>query len=91
MIGFATGSGGVPSGTIAALSYAAPKIKPNSFRNSGRTVFFTSHALADVAEMCDRLAVLHAGRLRFAGTPAEMMARHEARDLEQAFLACIAS
>jgi ABC-2 type transport system ATP-binding protein len=37
------------------------------------------------------MAVLHAGRLRFAGTPAEMMARWRAGDLEQAFLSCIAA
>jgi ABC-2 type transport system ATP-binding protein len=60
-------------------------------RGSGRTVLLTSHALADVAEMCDRMAVLHAGRLRFAGTPRELVHRHGASDLEQAFLACIAA
>jgi ABC-2 type transport system ATP-binding protein len=59
-------------------------------RAEGRTVFFTSHALADVAEMCDRMALVHAGRLRFAGAPAELIAQHGARDLEQAFLACVA-
>jgi ABC-2 type transport system ATP-binding protein len=60
-----------------------------ALRNSGRTVFFTSHALADVEEICDRMAVLHRGRLRFAGTPANMTAQYGGQDLEQAFLACI--
>jgi ABC-2 type transport system ATP-binding protein len=41
--------------------------------------------------MCDRMAVLHAGRLRFAGTPRELAARYGAPDLERAFLACIAA
>jgi ABC-2 type transport system ATP-binding protein len=58
-------------------------------RAAGRTVFFTSHALADVQEICDSLAVLHGGTLRFAGTPAELTARYGAADLEQAFLECI--
>jgi ABC-2 type transport system ATP-binding protein len=52
-------------------------------------VFFTSHALADVAAICDRVAVIHAGRLRFAGTPAQLCAQHASGDLEQAFLRCI--
>ena len=31
-------------------------------RDQGRTIFFTSHALADVDEICDRMAVIHRGR-----------------------------
>lgn len=54
------------------------------------TVFFSSHILSDVAELCDRMAILHAGRLRFAGTPDELLRRHGVRELEQAFLASIA-
>jgi ABC-2 type transport system ATP-binding protein len=54
-----------------------------------RTVFFTSHALADVAEICDRMAVMHAGGLRFAGTPAALCRQFASDDLEQAFLRCI--
>ena len=60
-------------------------------RQAQRTVFFSSHALADVEEMCDRMAVLHQGKLRYAGSPAELAARVAGGDLEQAFLACIAS
>jgi ABC-2 type transport system ATP-binding protein len=60
-------------------------------KQTQRTVFFSSHALADVAEMCDRMAVLHQGKLRYAGAPAELAARVDGGDLEQAFLACIES
>ncbi|RPJ46237.1 MAG: ABC transporter ATP-binding protein [Betaproteobacteria bacterium] len=56
----------------------------------GHTILMTSHALHDVGEMCDRMAVMHRGCLRYAGTPAEFIARHRAADLEQAYLACIA-
>jgi ABC-2 type transport system ATP-binding protein len=80
-----------PAGGLDPRARALLKAELKALKRAGRTVFFTSHALADVAEMCDRMAVLHAGRLRFAGTPGEMMARHQAADLEQAFLACIAS
>src|SRR5262245_45601517 len=58
-------------------------------RDAGRTIFFTSHALADVDELCDRMAVIHGGELRFVGTPGELRERHAAVTLEQAFLACI--
>ena len=62
-----------------------------TLKSEAPTVFFTSHALADVAEICDRMAVMHDGRLRFAGTPAALRAEYASADLEQAFLRCIAS
>jgi ABC-2 type transport system ATP-binding protein len=58
-------------------------------RNGGATVFFSSHALADIEELCDRMAILHGGRLRFVGTPAACRDAYGAATLEQAFLACV--
>ena len=80
-----------PTGGLDPKARALLKNQLKALRGAGHTVFFTSHALADVAEMCDRMAVLHAGRLRFAGTPQELVAQYRASDLEQAFLSCIAS
>jgi len=78
-----------PTGGLDPKARALAKSELAALRRAGRTVFFTSHALADVAEMCDRLAVMHAGRLRFAGTPQELIGRTGAPDLERAFLDCI--
>jgi ABC-2 type transport system ATP-binding protein len=80
-----------PTGGLDPKARALLKRALARLRETSRTVFFTSHALADVAEMCDRMAVVHDGRLRFAGAPRELEARFGAADLEQAFLACIAS
>lgn len=80
-----------PAGGLDPKARALFKEELSGLKRSGRTVFFTSHALADVAEMCDRMAVLHGGRVRFAGTPGEFAARHGVPDLERAFLACIAA
>jgi ABC-2 type transport system ATP-binding protein len=55
----------------------------------GRTLFFTSHALADIQELCDRMAILHDGNLRFVGTPDALIHAYGNVDLEQAFLRCI--
>ncbi len=54
------------------------------------TLFFSSHALADVEEICDRMAILHDGQLRFIGTPAQCIEQYQAINLEQAYLRCIA-
>jgi ABC-2 type transport system ATP-binding protein len=79
-----------PTGGLDPKARALLKRELIALRGKGRTLFFTSHTLADVAELCDRLAVVHAGRLRFAGTPAELTGRTGTSSLEQAFLAAIA-
>jgi ABC-2 type transport system ATP-binding protein len=53
----------------------------------GTTIFLTSHALADVDEMCGRMALLHDGRLLFDGSPDALRSRHGTTGLEAAFLA----
>lgn len=60
-----------------------------ALRAEGCTLFLTSHALAEVEEICDRMAILHQGRIQFAGTPAECRARFGGGSLEQAFMNCI--
>jgi ABC-2 type transport system ATP-binding protein len=58
-------------------------------RGEGCTLFFSTHLLADVAELCDRLGVLHDGRLRYVGTPADFLRDHQTQTLEDAYLRCI--
>jgi len=55
----------------------------------GRTLFFTSHVLADVDELCSSIAVLERARLRFRGTPQALCARYGEPSLERAFMRCI--
>jgi ABC-2 type transport system ATP-binding protein len=55
----------------------------------GKTLFFTSHVLADVEELCGSLAVLDAGRVRFRGSPAELSERYAEKNLERAFMRCL--
>ena len=58
-------------------------------REQGRGVFFSTHVLADVQAVCDKLAILHHGKVRFSGSVPECMARYGGQDLEQAYLNCI--
>ncbi|MBT8445843.1 MAG: ABC transporter ATP-binding protein [Gammaproteobacteria bacterium] len=55
---------------------------------NGAGVLFSTHLLGDVDACCDRLAVLHRGRLRYEGTPEDFRARYAAADLEAAYIAC---
>ena len=55
----------------------------------GRTLFFTSHVLADVDELCSSIAVLERARLRFRGSPRTLCERYGEPSLERAFMRCI--
>lgn len=52
-------------------------------RNQGKTIFFCSHILSDVESICERVAILHKGRLRKMGAIAELLeARVKAVDVK---------
>ena len=61
------------------------------FRGQGRTLFMTTHALADIDEICDSMAILDGGHLRYAGSPAQLREEAGAASLEDAFLKWIAA
>lgn len=56
---------------------------------AGKTVFFSSHILADMDEICDRVGILHGGILRFIGTPSGFKQTYPNHTLEEAFLLAI--
>jgi ABC-2 type transport system ATP-binding protein len=78
-----------PTSGLDPKARALLKRELTRLAESGRTIFFTSHALADVQELSDRMAVLQNGKLMFAGTPRALIERFGAETLEHAFLACI--
>ena len=62
-----------------------------SYRDAGRTIFFSSHILADMDQICDRIAVLHAGNIVFTGTPEVFKKEYQAKGktLEETFLSVL--
>ena len=57
-------------------------------KSEGRTVFFSSHQLADVQEICDRVGIIHQGRLVHEGLVSELVA--DGTPLEQKFVQMVA-
>lgn len=78
-----------PMSGLDPLARARVRAALSGLRSDGRTLLFSSHSLEDVAALCDRLAVIHRGRLAYAGTPAGLCERTGTSVLEQAFLRCI--
>ncbi len=57
-------------------------------KNEGKTVLFSSHELGEVETVCDRVAILHQGRLRVEGRVSDLMEQYKS-NLEQIFLRII--
>lgn len=55
-------------------------------KRQGRTIFLSSHILADMDEICDRVGVLHDGHLLYDGPPAGLKSLTGSDNLERAFL-----
>src|SRR3989454_516434 len=54
-------------------------------KQTGKTVFFSSHELGEVETVCDRVAILYQGELKAIGRVSELVEKYEC-NLEQAFL-----
>lgn len=51
----------------------------DDLRREGRTVFFSSHVLSEVERLCDRVAIIRAGRLMALHEVHELLARRRRR------------
>ena len=78
-----------PMSGLDPSSRVAVKSVLQRLMREGRTLFFTSHVLADVEELCSTIAILADGRMRFHGAPGELCARYSEPHLERAFIRCI--
>ena len=61
----------------------------SNVRAAGTSLFFSTHLLTDVSELCDRMGILHEGRMQFVGSPEECVRRFGQDNLEEAYLQCI--
>lgn len=57
-------------------------------RKDGVTIFVSTHFMSE-AERCDRVSLMHAGKVLAEGTPAELMTEAGVDSLEEAFIAVL--
>lgn len=55
-------------------------------RARGATIFMSSHILADMEEVCERISILHDRNILFRGTPQAFKSQLQAPSLERGFL-----
>ncbi|HTV43270.1 MAG TPA: ATP-binding cassette domain-containing protein [Candidatus Sulfotelmatobacter sp.] len=55
-------------------------------RQNGKTVIFSTHVMSEAEKLCDRIGIIHSGRLRAEGTLEQLRAQFQATDLEEVFI-----
>jgi len=58
-------------------------------KEQGVTLFFSSHVLADVDELADKMAVLHKSKLLYEGTSTGFKQSYSGSNLEDAYINCV--
>jgi sodium transport system ATP-binding protein len=58
-------------------------------RDQGKCILFSTHIMREAEKLCDRLAIVHRGRILAEGTLDELRNRHHERDLEELFFCLI--
>jgi len=55
-------------------------------RERGKTVIFSTHVMSEVEKLCDRIGIIHTGRILAEGSLAELRERYREQDLEEIFV-----
>jgi len=55
-------------------------------RESGKTVVFSTHVMSEAEKLCDRIGIIHDGRLLTEGTLQELRTCYGRADLEEIFM-----
>ncbi|MDA8742999.1 ATP-binding cassette domain-containing protein [Rubripirellula amarantea] len=56
-----------------------------ALRESGKCLIFSTHIMSEVERLCDRIAIMHRGKILDTGTLSELRARHDQHDFEELF------
>jgi sodium transport system ATP-binding protein len=59
-------------------------------RERGKTVIYSTHIMSEVEKLCDRVGIIHDGRLLAEGTVDGLKTSHGQQDLEEVFVTVVA-
>jgi sodium transport system ATP-binding protein len=74
-----------PTSGLDVLVARAVLQKIGELRDRGKTILFSTHAMHEVQKLCNRVAIIHKGRLQALGEPRELLERFDQPDLEELF------
>lgn len=58
-------------------------------KRQGKTIIFSSHIMTEVEKLCDRVGVIHKGKLAALGTIAELLDEAQSESFEEAFVGLV--
>jgi ABC-2 type transport system ATP-binding protein len=67
------------------------KTQLKKLKGDGVSLFFSSHALADVEELADSMSVLHQGKLLYSGSHEDFKKQYDGINIEQAYMNCVSA
>ncbi len=59
--------------------------KLRQLKRSGVTLVLTTHYMEEAAQLCDRLVIMHEGKILVEGSPRELVAAHTTRQVVEVF------
>ena len=74
------------SGLDVVHSFHVRNIIKRYVKEFGVTVLLSSHNMLEVEYLCDRVALIHKGKIVAEGKPEELKAEHKAENLEEVFV-----
>jgi sodium transport system ATP-binding protein len=60
-----------------------------SLREKGKCIIFSTHIMREVEKLCDRVGIIHKGRILAEGTVPELTERYQQPDIEEVFFSLI--
>lgn len=58
-------------------------------RQKGKAIIFSTHVMHEAEKLCDRIGILHRGRIVDIGSPAQLKERTGCPDMDDAFVAMV--
>ena len=78
-----------PTNGLDVLVQRAVLLNIADLRKQGKTILFSTHIMAEVQKLCDRVAIMAKGRIAAVGTLDELKAEYNQPDFEELFFSLV--
>lgn len=78
-----------PTNGLDVMSTRSMRTFIRRLRDEGKCVLFSSHIMQEVTALCDKITIIHQGRVAASGSPEEILRDTGQLNLEDAFVAAI--
>lgn len=76
-----------PTNGLDVMAVRETRQTIRAMKEQGRCVLFSTHYMDEAERLCDKIAIIVAGKIAASGTPTELMQQTNKDNLEEAFVA----